>query len=153
MKALFLLSLLFLPSSISSSNITHKDALIEDNGPCWLYPYHPMFLGSIPSKTYTWNQLTSGDCVLGEGSTVTIWADGNMKFSGVVWTNHTHSGDQWHHFIEFQDYRGFKLFTIKFEGPQHMNDDGTKYNFGPFWQKFDAQFFNEVAKATAHGFC
>jgi|GEM_PF-6826481 hypothetical protein len=111
------------------------------------------FKSQIPSKTFNFNQMTAGDCVLADGSTVTIWADGNIEFSGTVWTNHTHSGDQWHHIITFLDSRGLTLFTMRFEGPDHMNDDGTHYNFGPSWQKFDPKFFNDVSTATAKGFC
>lgn len=112
-----------------------------------------MLKPQIPSKTFTWNEMTAGDCVLGNGSTVTVWADGNIKFTGVVWTNHTHSGDQWHHVITFQDYRGITLFSIRFDGPGHMNDDGSRYNFGPAWQRYDPRFFEQIAQATASGSC
>jgi hypothetical protein len=117
------------------------------------YTLNGLLKPQIPSKTFTWSEMTAGDCVLGNGSTVTVWADGNIKFSGVVWTNHTHSGDQWHHVITFQDYRGITLFSVRFDGPGHMNDDGSRYNFGPAWQKYDARFFDMIAQATASGAC
>lgn len=147
---LFLILLLPTLSNSTKTDHRHKDGFCDEVNSLNLHPHSKQ---KIPSKTFTWGQLNAGDCVLGQGSTVTIWADGNIKFSGTVWTNHTHSGDQWHHIITFQDYRGLTIFTIKFEGPSHMNDDGTRYAFGPFWQKFDPKFFAAVSKATANGFC
>lgn len=115
--------------------------------------FNPGFRSQIPSKTYSWNQMSAGDCVLAAGSSVTVYADGNVQFTGVVWTNHTSSGDIWHHTITFQDYRGITLFSLRFEGPGRMYANGAHWNFGPVWQRYNAQFFNAIARATATGAC
>ena len=105
-------------------------------------------------KTFTWPQINAGDCVMQAGSTLNIYSNGLWEFTAVVWTNHTHSGDTWEHSINVFDSNHNILWgTGPLDGPNHMNDDGTHYPFGPVRGTFDPNAFNASVTATAQGIC
>src|SRR5471030_4967 len=56
----------------------------------------------IDSKRFTFGELRSGDCVMAAGGTLDVFSDGHAAFTATVWTNHTHSGDTWHHHVFFK---------------------------------------------------
>jgi hypothetical protein len=86
-------------------------------------------LPAQPSKHYDFGELRSGDCVMQAGGKLDIFPDGHAEFRATVWTNHTHSGDTWHHHVYFKDAAGAVIFQIVLDGPNHMNDDGSRYAF------------------------
>lgn len=103
-------------------------------------------------KTFTFNELRAGDCVIQAGGTLDVYPDGHAEFHATVWTNHTHSGDTWHHHIYFNDAAGVVIFQVSFDGPGHMNDDGTHYAFNSTFN-FPAQIYNAIYTVSASGNC
>ena len=109
----------------------------------------------VQAKVFTWNEIHTGDCVMQAGSTLILYSDGVGKFEAVVWTNHTHSGDQWTHIIDVKDFWGLTLFTCpRWIGPRM--DDGNPpphYAFGPVFFNYDTTKFVVAQTATAHSWC
>ena|SRR5579862_2329459 len=103
----------------------------------------PVQLSSVRTKTFTWGDIHAGDCEMLPGATLVLRSDGTGTFDARVLTHHTHSGDTWHRTMDGQNGAGVKLFSLgNFDGPDHMNDDGTIYtwhrDFGYDNSKFDA---------------
>jgi hypothetical protein len=103
-------------------------------------------------KVITFGHMASGDCEMADGSSITFNPNGTGVFRSVVWTNHTHSGDTWHHAISVKDANGSVLFNLNWDGPNHMNDDGSRYPFERSFN-FDPQFFYLIQLASAGGNC
>jgi len=110
----------------------------------------------IESKTFQWNEIHVGDCVMQAGSTLLLYSDGVGKFQATVWTNHTHSGDQWTHIIDVLDFRGLTLFTCpRWVSDPHMTDGNPPphYPIGPVFFNYDATNYAAAQSATAHSSC
>lgn len=108
--------------------------------------------GFRPHKTFTFNEQRAGDCVMQAGGTLDVYPDGHAEFHATVWTNHTHSGDTWHHHIYFNNAAGAVIFQVSFDGPGHMNDDGTHYAFNSVF-RFPPQLYDAIYRVSAQGNC
>jgi hypothetical protein len=118
--------------------------------PCGEFSSTANSQGDAP-KVLTWGPQYSGNCVM-DGASITFYPNGTGVFRSTVWTNHTHSGDTWHHTITVIDGNSSVLFTLYWDGPNHMNDDGSRYPFERSFS-FDPNFFNIIYTAQASGSC
>jgi hypothetical protein len=128
LKQVFLLALLFVLCA-GSANLNNPESIHRA-------PKNQRGTASFPfdSKIFKFEQMNAGNCVMQGGNTVEIFPDGRAVFTSTVWTTHTHSGDTWHHHIYFYNTVGVVIFQVSFDGPNHMNDDGTHY---PFVREFN----------------
>jgi len=153
LKQVFFLAVLFMVSLNSANH--HAAALktvvsntVRDaNGKSAETPHF-----QVLKKHYDFQELRSGDCVIAAGNTLDVFSDGHAEFRATVWTNHTHSGDTWHHHVFFKNAAGAIIFKIDLEGPNHMNDDGTRYAFSSNFN-FPAGIFNAVSFVSESGNC
>ena len=100
------------------------------------------FLSDKAGRSITWDTITAGDCEMKPGSALAFYTDGTGTFDAEVLTHHTHSGDTWHAGFDVEDSQGKVLFRLGdhtehdcgddfwcWDGPNHMNDDGTVYSW------------------------
>jgi len=141
LKQVFLLAMLFIVSLNSLNHAAVASSTTDKEK-----------LRAQASKHYDFGELRSGDCVMQAGGKLDIFSDGHAEFRATVWTNHTHSGDTWHHHVYFKDAAGAVIFQITLEGPNHMNDDGTRYAFSSNFN-FPAGLFGVVSVVAVEGSC
>jgi hypothetical protein len=71
---------------------------------------HANFTGTTP-RTFKYDVLTSGDCVLEKGS-LTFTSSGQGKWEARIHTNHTTNRDIWHVNFTVLDGAGHQLFPV-----------------------------------------
>jgi len=106
----------------------------------------------VVSKHFDFQELRAGNCVIAAGSKLDVFSDGHAEFRATVWTNHTHSGDTWHHHLFFKNAAGGVIFRIDLEGPNHMNDDGSRYAFSSNFN-FPPAVYNAISFVSVTGEC
>ena len=86
-------------------------------------------INASPLKQYDFGTLREGDCERTDGLLI-FNADGTGHWSCKVKTYHTHSGDTWHIVFWIQSQAHKHLLSLgTWDGPRHMNDDGTVYSW------------------------
>ena len=105
----------------------------------------------ISSVFFKWGEIRRGNCVMEDGSQLTLYSDGLGKFNATTYTNHTHSGDCWHHLMFVTDSRDQFLFWAGFfDGPDHMNDGNPPPRYS--WERqfrFDPAKFDAASTGKA----
>ena len=107
----------------------------------------------VQTKTYTWGQMSSGDCVMVAGSTLSLNSDGTGRFTATTFTWHTHNQDVWHHNIEVIATNGAPMFNLGQWDSPGMHDGPPPPQYGwsvPF--VFDPAQFNAIGSAIAHNY-
>jgi hypothetical protein len=107
----------------------------------------------LQSKTFTWNEINTGDCHETSG-TVLLISDGRGKFTCTTWTDHTHSGDTWQAAFTAQDQFQLGLFNFgTFDSPR-MNDGNPspRYNWEADFN-YDQTHFDAVVSIVQHSWC
>jgi hypothetical protein len=155
LKQVFVLAVLFIVS-INSANyvatVTSNEQsrntpqALKDKGQAALPDFQ------VASKHFDFQELRAGNCVIAAGNKLDVFSDGHAEFRATVWTNHTHSGDTWHHHMFFKNAAGAVIFRIDLEGPNHMNDDGSRYAFSSNFN-FPAAIYNEISFVAVSGDC
>lgn len=85
------------------------------------------------------------------GSHLTYYPDGRSYFDAVVYTNHTHSGDTWHHLMWVADSADNFLMWFGFiDGPRM--DDGNPPPKYPWHEEkhYDPKLFPRIAHAYVY---
>lgn len=155
LKQVFVLAALFIVS-VNSANYVAVVTINEQdrNVPQTLKTGEKTTLPDfqVGSKHFDFQELRAGNCVIAAGNKLDVFSDGHAEFRATVWTNHTHSGDTWHHHMFFKNAAGAVIFRIDLEGPNHMNDDGSRYAFSSNFN-FPAAIYNEISTVSVSGEC
>jgi hypothetical protein len=111
-------------------------------------------------KSYTWNAIFTGDCVMQQGATWTLYSDGTASFDGTVGSSD--GGDAWLMWMHLRDANGAELGLIQnyalpdpnniYKFVQNLPNAGWQYRWFA-GGTFPAWWFNYVATMSLESHC
>lgn len=135
--------------SVSAVPVVHTGVL-HSNG------LHP----NLAWKSFTWNAIFVGDCVMQNGATWTLFSDGTASFDGTAGSSD--GGDAWLMWLHLKDANGAELGLIQnnaFQDPNNLSKFVLNLpNAGWLYRWFaggtsPAWLFNFVATVSLESHC
>lgn len=97
-------------------SVTAQAAPIVRSGVLHSNGVHP----NLAWKSFTWNAIFTGDCVMQNGATWTLYSDGSASFDGTVGSSD--GGDAWLMWMHVKDTNGAELGLLTNAAYQDPNN-------------------------------